>query len=253
MDDIQRGMAIAVRYWAAQAGPNGLHDLDGIGDFRNDLEEHYVALVKGRPAGLGGLYRLSVEIVSIFTLGHVVRLLLDGIAFDLLKEGTKRFALRPFLAAYRKLKDRNKHGHADIQELRLIFQDSIVTIDGLGDDSIATSIGEILRSLAANYSNLLLASGEAPYEIHVPVFEDPADDRPSRFRALLDFDETLPSVGLEDYYKLWGLWYDFFSQHRVYDVPRRLLLDEGFMSRQEYWAVMEERWRAKRANGQPPS
>lgn len=250
MTDIRRDMAITVRYWAAQAGATGLHDLDGIDDFRNDLDDNYVALVKGRPAGLGGLYHLSVEIVSTFALSHLVRLLLDGIAFDLIKEGTKTFVLRPFLTAYKKLKDRNKYGNADIEELRLIFQDSIVIIDGLGDDSVATSLAPILRTLAANYSNLLLTTGEPPYEIHIPVFEDPAGDRPSRFRVLLEVDETIPSISVADYYKLWGLWYDFSGQRRIYDVPRQLLVDESFMSRQEYWAVMEKRWKDKRASEQ---
>jgi hypothetical protein len=248
MTNIRRDMAITVRYWAAQAGAAGLQDLDGIDDFRDDLAEDYVALVKGRPGGLGGLYHLSIEIVSTFALSHVVRLLLDGIAFDLIKEGTKAFVLRPFLTAYKKLKDHNKYGHADIEELRLIFQDSVVIIDGLGDDSVATSLARILRTLATNYSNLLLTTGERPYEIHIPVFEDPAGDRPSRFRVLLEVDETIPSISVADYYKLWGLWYDFSSQRRIYDVSHQLLVEEGFMSRQEYWAVMEERWKEKRAS-----
>jgi hypothetical protein len=250
MQPLQKDMVIAVRYWAAQAGATGLHDLDGIDDFRDDLGEDYVAFVKGRPGDLGGLYHLSVEIVSTFALSHVVRLLLEGVAFDLIKEGTKAFVLRPFLAAYKKLKERNRNGYADIEDLKLIFQDSIVIVDSLGDGSVAASVGQILQTLAASYSNLLLKTGEPPYEIHIPVFEDPAGDRPSRFRVLLDVDETIPTISVADYYKLWGLWYDFSRQKRIYDVSRQLLVDEPFMSRHDYWAVMEERWRSARANDQ---
>jgi hypothetical protein len=249
---MQGGIAITVKYWAAQSGDTGLRDIDGIDDFRNELADDYVAYVKGRPAGLGGLYHLSVEIVTTVALSHIVRLLLDGVAFDLIKEGTKTFVLRPFLAAYRKLKDRNKYGHADIEELRLIFQDSVVTIDCLGDESIVFSLEQILRTLAANYNKLLLSSGETPFKIHIPVFEDLAQDRPSRFRVLLDVDETIPSISTSDYYRLWGLWYDFSRQYRIYDVPHQLLIDEPFLSRQEYWAIFEKRWQAARTKGQPP-
>ena len=218
--------AIAVRYWAAQDGATSLYDLKGIDDFRTELAEHYVSYVKGRPGDLGGLYNLSVEIVSTLALSHVLRLVLDGIAFDLIKEGMKAFVLRPFLAAYKRLRERNADDPPDIEELRLIFQDAVVTIDCLGHDTIASSLEGIVKALAANFDRLRLNTSETPFEIHIPVFEDPADDRPSRFRVLLDVDEAIPSVSAEDYFRYWGLWYDFSRQHRVYDLARQLLIDE---------------------------
>src|ERR1700688_2801922 len=95
------GMAVRIDYWAAQKGARELHDLEGIDEFREQLEANYVAVVRGRPGDRGGLYNLSIEIVSTLALQHVVRLLLDGIAFDLIKEGAKTFVLRPLLAAYK--------------------------------------------------------------------------------------------------------------------------------------------------------
>lgn len=244
---MQEGMAIKVDYWAAQDGDFKLHDLGGIGEFREELAGQYAAIVRGRPGALGGLYHLSVEIVSTLALSHVVRLLLDGIAFDLIKEGTKTFVLRPFLAAYGKLKERNKGDYGDIDELRLIFQDSVVIVDYLGDDSIASSLEKILHTLSKNYQHLVLSSGESPFEIYIPIFEDPAVDRPSRFRELLHYDETIPSVSVSDYFVYWGVWYDFSHKHRVYDVQRELLIDEGFLTKKQYWAIWEKRWEAARA------
>ena len=133
-------MAIRIDYWAAQKGSLGLDDLMGIADFREELEAEYVTIVRGRPGALGGLYHLSAEVVSTLTLSHVVQLLLDGVAFDLIKSGTKAFVLRPFLSAYKKLRDRNKSDYGDIDELRLIFQDSLVTIYWVAPDSIASSL-----------------------------------------------------------------------------------------------------------------
>jgi len=107
------------------------------------------------------------------------------------------------------------------------------------------SLEKIIRTLAENYKNLMLPSGETPFYIHVPVFEDPTPDRPCRFRMLLEVDETI-KVTTEDYFRLWGLSYDFSNNQRVYDVSRKLLVDQGFMDRKEYWKVMEQRWKAER-------
>jgi len=241
---MHNGMAISINYWAAQKGSLDLDDLTGINDFRDELEAEYVTIVRGRPGALGGLYHLTAEVVSTLTLSHVLQLLLDGVAFDLIKSGTKAFVLRPLLTAYNKLRERNKSHDGDIDELRLIFQDSLVTIYCVAPDSIASSLEQILRTLASNYEHLLLRSGERPFEVHIPVFEDPSKERPSRFRVLLDVDETIPSFGVSDYFRLWGLWYDFSGKHRVYDVSRQLLIDEEFLSRQRYWAIWEERWRS---------
>jgi hypothetical protein len=252
---MQSGMALKVEYWASQNGAIGINELEGIGDFQKELADEYVTVVHGKPAGLGGPYTLAVELISSFTLAHVVRLILEGAAYDLLKDGAKSFILRPFLAAYKKLRERQKernHG-ADIDKLRLIFQDSIVTIDGLGTDSVASSLEKILRALAGNFKDLALISGEFPFEIHIPVFEDPAKDRPARFRVLLDVDETIPRVTVADYLGFWGLSYVYARSRRVYDVSRRLLIDEGFLTREEYWSIWEQRLKKERegANQKP--
>jgi len=119
---MKTGIAIKVNYWAAQNGPASVAELNGIEEFRNSLAEDYVTVVKVRPGPLGGLYNLSVEIISTFALTHLMRLVLDGAAYDFVKEGTKSFILRPFLEAYRKLREQNKKRHgADIDELQLVF------------------------------------------------------------------------------------------------------------------------------------
>lgn len=245
---MQNGMILKVEYWAARDGSTGINELEGIGDFQKELADEYVITVRGKPAGLGGLYTLSVELISTFTLAHVAKLILEGAAYDLIKDGAKSFILRPFLAAYKRLRQRQKDREygADIDNLRLIFQDSIVTIDGLGPDSVASSMEKILRALAGHFKDLTLSSGEAPLEIHIPIFEDPAKDRPARFRVLLDVDETIPSISAADYLRFWGSSYVYANSRRVYDVSRRLLIDERFLTREEYWSIWEERWRKER-------
>ncbi|MGB8131976.1 MAG: hypothetical protein WCG81_19480 [Candidatus Angelobacter sp.] len=245
-------MTLKVEYWAAQNGSTGIYELEGIGDFQKELADEYVITVHGKPAGLGGLYTLTVELISTFTLAHVTRLIIEGAAYDLIKEEAKSFVLRPFLAAYKRLRHRQQDREygANIEKLRLIFQDSIVTIDGLGPDSVASSMEKILRALASHFQDLALGSGEFPLEIHVPIFEDPARDRPARFRVLLDVDETIPNISAADYLRLWGLSYVYANSRRVYDVSRRLLIDERFLTREEYWSIWKERWRKEREGGE---
>lgn len=233
-------MSIRVDYWAAQDGPTGLLELKGIDEFRSDLDATYSSIVRARPGALGGLYNLTIEIVSTFTLAHILRLILDGLAWDYLKEGTKTFALRPLFTAYKKLRGRNGT-YADIDTLRLIFQDSIVIIDSMGSDSIASSLEKILNALAQNYEHLRVRSGQSPTEIFIPIFEDPAPDRPSRFRVCVHWDETLPTIGPADYFVYWGLWYDFANTQRVFDVGRKLLIDEPVLTKRQYWAAYEKR------------
>jgi hypothetical protein len=235
--------AIKITYWAeAIQGKTSIYDLDGIDDFREELGESYLAVVQGRPGDLGGLHELAIEIISNLTFVEFSKFLLGGVAFDVIKSGAKSLILRPFLNAYRKLKDRNASVQMDIEELKVVFQDVVIIIYKITDDSIFSSLEVILKQIAQNLDHLTLQSGEIPFEIHVPVFEDAADDRPCRFRVKLDVDETISSFSNSDYLGLWGIHYDYAGR-RVFDVERRLLIENEFYELKRYWNEMEERWR----------
>ena len=237
--------SVAVRYWISTDHPKDFPDLDGIEDFRNELSSDYVSVVKGRPAGAGGPVHLLVEFISVFSLSHVVQLLLDGVAYDLIKEGSRSFVLRSFISAYRKLKGRNRQRYLDIGDLRIEFQDCQLVIHGIASGAIDEQLEAILRALAEHYDNLAQQDGERPFAIHIPVFEDPDEKRSSRFRVIGDIDETIRSRETEDYLRYWGLVYDRASAVRVYDVQNRLLLDEPFLTLEEYWQELTRRSREK--------
>lgn len=78
-----------------------------------------------------------------------------------------------------------------------------------------------------------LPSGEVPFQIHIPVFEDNAEDRIARFQVILDVDETVEASNA-DYQKLWGLSYDYANLERVYDAEHRMLIDSEFLTRERY-------------------
>jgi hypothetical protein len=232
-------LAINIDYWAVQEGKNDLWQLAEIGEFQADLSEHYVARVHGRPGDLGGgLYEFAVQIIANVSLQDVVKLIADGVAFDLLKSGTKSLVLRPFLKAYEKLKARNADRQLDIDEIRYIFNDAEVVITKICGNSIYESLGAIFKALAQDFECLRNGEGEYPYTIQVPVFEDP-EKKLCRFRVLLDVDETIEGVTSAAYFGYWGIYYDFERTSRVFDVKRKLLIDSDFLTLDRYWQEWE--------------
>jgi hypothetical protein len=242
------GGAVKVEYWAEREAMRvGVFDLEGIEDFREGLAQNYISKVHARPGPCGGLYGFTVEFLTSFSLQHFVNVLLDGVAYDLVKSGSKALVLRPFFAAYNALKARNadRRFRIHIEDVLLNFQDSVIVIHDLGRDTILANIQAILQALAANYCHLMLRTGEKPFSINIPIFEDVTDDRLCRFRELLDVDEPIRDPGDEHYLGLWGAQYDYAATTRVFDVKKQVLLDEEFYTRAQYWHA----WEARRRRG----
>jgi hypothetical protein len=235
---MERENAIVVQYWVS-TDHRPFPDLEGIEDFRNELAEAYVSIVDGRPGVAGGLTTLYVELLSTLSLKHLVQLVLDGVAFDLVKHGTEAFVLRPFLRAYGRLQERNQVRIIDIGDLQIRFQDSLLVLHETKSDTLLSQINRIFSTLANSYRHLLLENGDPPSEIHIPVFEDSAPDRACRFRILSRFDdETIKPQGPEDYFGFWGLMYDFTGR-RVFDVKRTATFIE-------HWSTLKEHWEKRR-------
>ncbi len=232
-------LAINIDYWAVQEGKSNLWQLAGIVEFQNELSQEYVSRVHGRPGDLGGgLYEFAIQVIANISIQDVVKLIADGIAFDLLKSGTKSFVLRPFLTAYEKLKARNTEREVDINEIRFIFNDAEVVVSKICNNSIHVSLGAIFQVLAQDFDCLRSGNGEYPYTIQVPVFEDP-EKKLCRFRVLLDVDETIEGVSCANYLEYWGIYYDFERTLRIFDVKRKLLIDSDFLTIDRYWQEWE--------------
>jgi hypothetical protein len=240
---LNSGASVKLVYWAEQVGEDKLHDLNGIGEFREELEQVYATAVHSRLGDLGGLLHMAVEFVSSISMGDVAQFLLSGMAYDLIKGGTKSLVLRPFIQAYQRLEERNRDLGLDIDVFRIVMRDSIIVIYRLSDGSILGHLEKVLVTAANEYPQMVLRSGEKPYEIHVPVFKDATADRLSRYRVLLDVDETIEPKPARDYFTFWGLQYDFSGTTRVYDLRRHLLIDEEFLTQERYDTLWYERYR----------
>jgi hypothetical protein len=157
------------------------------------------------------------------------------------KNSTRSLVLRPLVAAFDKLRSRNRDRHIDVDELRFSFQDIDVVMKKVSSRSIFEELGDIFRALAERLESLKGQTGELPYAIHIPVFQDP-EARFCRFRSLLDVDETIHGVSSESYLKYWGVRYNLESRIRVFDVQRRLLIDASYMTQEEYLMELEKEW-----------
>lgn len=231
--------AVRISYWAIQEGPKIIEPV-GMTEFKEELSQSYISSVHGRPGDLGGgLYELTIEFLTNISIQDVVKFIAGGVAFDLLKSGTRAFVLRPLIAAYETLRKKNTDRNIDIYELKFIFEDAEVIVGKICSGSIYDSLGAIFKALSENYEFLKNRDGEFPYTIQIPVFEDP-EKKLCRFRVLLDVDETIEHVTSANYLDYWGIYYDLERAFRVFDVKRKLLVDEDFLTLERYWQKWEK-------------
>jgi hypothetical protein len=210
-----------------------------------------VSLVKGQSGALGGgLYDLVVQVTSSISLRDFVSLILGGVAYDLVKSGTHSFILRPLIEAIKKLKAKNKEKNIEVDELKLFFQDTDVILKKVATRSLFDDLEQIIKAVAESYEAIKGPTGEPPYEIHIPVFEDPAP-RFCRYRSLLDVDETIEEVSADSYLHLWGARYNLEGQIRVFDVQKQILINERYMTQDEYWKACEIEWAKENDITQP--
>ncbi len=241
MEDKQTAIAVKVLYWALPIPENQIVPLNGIAEFEDELSRDYVAVVHGRQGDCGGLYDLTIDVIANIKLSDVAKFIAEGVAFDIMKASAGALFLKPLLSAVKRLRERNKHEAVSIDELRIVFKDCEVNIDSIIPNGIEDNYETILAMLSRHYHHLRLDSGEYPFELHLPLLEDTEAGRISRFRQLLDVDETIVNRSSEDYFKYWGAYYDLARCSKVYDVTRGLLLKDDYLTRARYWTEWESR------------
>lgn len=243
-------IAIKIEHWTLPDGTPTGEEPEGIEEFRTDLQNVYASFVRGQSGACGGgLYEFVVNITSSITMRDVASAILGGVAYDLVKSGTRSFFLHPLIVAFEKLRSKNQKRDIEIGELRFSFQDVDVIVNKSGRKPIFDDLGDIFKALAERFESIKGRTGETPYVIHIPVFQDP-DPRFCRFRSLLDVDETIQVANSDSYLKYWGVRYNLEGQVRVYDVQRSLLIDTSYMTQEEYWEAWNKEWAKEAAISQ---
>ncbi|MEH6445260.1 MAG: hypothetical protein V7784_15300 [Oceanospirillaceae bacterium] len=226
-------ISIKIEYWTYPDGTQTGVEPNGIVEFRSVLNENYASLVKGTSGECGGLYSLAIEIVSNIVFSDIANLIVGGVAYDTIKSGTSSFFIRPFLDALSKLVESNKDNSLDIENITFIFQDTKIYIYNLRGYPAIDYLKQIFSKLSMSYSKLIRPSGECPYEIHIPTLDD-KECSFGRFRVPLDVDESIEKFENIDYLKYWGAVYNLEIGKRVFDVASQFLIDENFLTLDEY-------------------
>ncbi len=238
---MKTGIAIKLEYCTI-----GKYMLDGMEEFETSLSENYITVIRPRPGGLGGgLNHFIVDFISQTNLEDISKLVQDGIIFDALKYSGRTLIIKPFIAAVKKLIAINKHKNVvGISELNITFKDSILKIYNIRESTLLDQLEEILKIVSTNYVSLILPTGEKPYMIHLPLFNDLESGKLPTFRTLFDFDEPIQDASDADYYKYWGIYYDWDGSRKVFEVKERLLHAKTFFLQSEYWQEIDRRNKA---------
>jgi hypothetical protein len=226
--------SIKIEYWGVQKDKHSIHELDGISDFKNELDKHYVNNVRGLPGDLGGgLYELAVEFITNIDFSDVATFLLEGVTYDLIKSGVKSFAIRPFLDAYKKLRSKNKR--VDFYRFVFCFNDTKIILYNLYKNSIEEAMEKIFSQLSIHYQSMLKNGVEFPAVIHIPVLHDETmNDYSAKFRVKLDVDETVDNLCIDNYFDYWGLSYYYSREYVVYSLKDKRILEDKFLDENMY-------------------
>jgi hypothetical protein len=190
-------------------------------DLKEELQKHlsteYTTIIrpKGGPAA-GGIYDASVEIIFNLDLKDFVMIAVGGLAWDLIKAGTRKFMLEPLVDAFAGLEGQSE-GAIDFSSTVMRFQDTDIFLYGM-EDVFTVVIPRIFPLIVKNYDAICGSEG-SPEAIIIPL---QFDEEAGRY-----IDEGFGnSYAIEDYTRFWGVSYDIFGEERkVFDVGASVYLD----------------------------
>ena len=214
----------------------GVEDFNSIGKFKADIDKSYTSLVKFNPTGRGGAaYQFIIDFFANLTAkdyltavgGYLGGKVVDKIVDPLLES----YVFNPFKEAYKNLKAENSI--LDCYSFTIELLDSKIIMYSISPDSIIENKDEILLALDENFNNLIV-DDEFPSEIHIPVYEEQMGQK-LIYRPPLGMSETINTADKSNFFKLWGLKYQYSFKSNVYDVVnRQTLSDTVFMTENEF-------------------
>lgn len=196
-------------------GGNIFHNL------QHELEKEFVVNIKSRPGTAAmGVWDSFVEIIINIELKDFSKLAAAGLAWDLVKSGTRKFFLKPMIQIFKEFESNNVT--FDYSGLLLKFQDTDVVVYGL-KNLFTSRLGTLMPALVKHYQNLI-RDDEYPHTILVPLVYESERDAFVNYGGSEDFE-------LEQYTQFWGISYDAFGEEQaVYNVQKSKLLPSSFDS-----------------------
>lgn len=202
MNKIRNDLFIEFKY-------NG-REITGIDEFKSELEKSYHC--QGRDNTLpayseGGETWFTLFINSPF-FDFTKDLIVSGMAWDLLKSGTKSYVLKPFVKALENLETANENSFKlRIVKMKLQFDDITVVFGGLQPKK-AHVIGLVFDAIIKHQNVIKSHTQTEISTIETPLFYNPSVDKKGYSPYSL---ETHPA-NLEDYLREWKV----YSMHDRY-------------------------------------
>ena len=213
---------------------------DDIDKFRNSIQKDYIVTFKKTVAERGG-GNFIIEFLLNLTLQDFLMIILGGVTWDLVKFGTRKFFIKPFLDEYEKFK---KTPYAqEIRDIAFNFSNAKLhiysIINGEPEINFAT-VSKIFQKLAKVYNKLDIEPTNKLTDIHIPIFHDVTANEMDLFRQKLSVDDPLED-GLKDniftykaYFNFWGLVY-FNYQRKIFDVNSQVLKIKNWYTEDDYY------------------
>lgn len=191
-------------------------EFDGINEFKNELEAqcHYQIRPKWIPACSEGAELWMTIFVNSELAKFLASAVAGGLAWDLIKVGSKKYVFTPFFNALEKLNIKNEKSWGGINILRLKFQfdDCEIYVGGL-NKSFTSVMSSVFREIAINKPKFENEVGQGVVKIELPI---EVDEQPSKGnKYLLDIYNEDNSI--EAYLKLWKITFTTEFPVMIYD------------------------------------
>ncbi|MDX1326835.1 MAG: hypothetical protein R3299_03950 [Arenibacter sp.] len=192
----------------------------GLEKFRKRLEKDFYANIN-----ISSYWQrendahLSIEFSCNFSLSEALYFLQYpmGLPKDTPKQNPKKTTL--FHEAYSELLEVNEFS-MDISELSIVLTDTNILISRIYEQSIVHQLEEIANELDKHTIYYTKGLSDTPYEIFIPVFEQP-DPNPLPQSLDVRVNNT-PQP--RDYFYYWGMYFGSAEKAAVYDLSTQKLI-----------------------------
>ena len=236
-------IAIKINYNVLGKNDEENYGEDDVNQFRNRIQDHYLVTFHKHIAERGG-GNFLIEFLIGLTLKDYLMVIAGGLAWDLIKIGSKKFFIQPFIDEYKKF--RLTPYSQEIRDIAFTFSDTKLRILSARKDGVEVSFGiisRIFQKLAANYSKLDIDKHNKLTEITIPIFADSITADGLVYREKLEYDEpllyeeNLDIFNNEAYLKYWGLTFNNYNR-KVFNVDSKSILNSSWYTGDEYnWHI----------------
>jgi hypothetical protein len=232
-------IAIKVHYRILGKSDSENYGEDELDKFQQRIQNEYLVIMKKSIAERGG-GNFLIEFLLGLTLKDYLMVIAGGVGWDLVKIGTKKFLLQPFIKQYRKF--RETEYSQEIRDIAFTFSDTklnILSIIPKQPEVNFVTIARIFQSLAKVYNQLDSDPNNKLIEISIPIFRDDFTSDKVIYREKLEVDEPLHFEHNQNifnehsYLKYWGLTFSNFTR-KVFDFEAQSIINETWLTDSDF-------------------